>query len=225
MLDNITSIARRFIDDLWQMAKRHVVLTVVLSILCLVFAGFSFYIGFVQMTVFLGPVGLLAWWMLKRRARSGGAQAGAAEAIAISSRITIAAVLVFVLIQAVPYGRAHSNGDITGEPEWNSPRTRELVVRACYGCHSNEVEYPSYANVAPISWSVQSHVDEGRSAVNYSEFATDPRSARDSLRAVQTGFMPPAYYTRFGLHPEARLTDSEMQELIAGLEATPGLHK
>lgn len=225
MLEKIWSITRRFIDEPWRMAKRHVVLAAVLAILCLVYAGFCFYVGFIQMTVLLGPVGLLAWWMLRRRERRGGAQAGMAEAIAISSRIAIAAVLVFVVIQAVPYGRAHSNGDITGEPQWNSPRTRELVVRACYGCHSNEVEYPSYANVAPISWAVQSHVDEGRDAVNYSEFATDPRDARDSLRAVQTGFMPPAYYTRFGLHPEARLTDSEMQELIAGLEATPGLHR
>lgn len=207
------------------MAKRHVALTVVLSALCLVFAGFSFYIGFVQMVVLLGPVGLLAWWLLKRRARKGRAQEGTAEAIAVCSYIAIAAVVVFVGIQAIPYGRSHSNGKITGEPQWNSPRTRELVVRACYGCHSNEVEYPSYANVAPISWAVQSHVDEGRSAVNYSEFATSPRRARASLRAVQSGFMPPAYYTRFGRHPEARLTDAEMKELVAGLEATPGLHQ
>jgi hypothetical protein len=225
MLEKLTTSARHFIGELWQMAKRHVVLTWVLSLLCLIFAGFSFYIGFVQMTVLLGPVGAIAWWMLKRRERKGGTQAGTAEAIAVCSCIAIAAVVTFVGIQAIPYGRAHSNGTVTGEPQWDSPRTRELVVRACYGCHSNEVEYPSYANVAPISWAVQSHVDEGRGAVNFSEFATSPRRARASLRAVRSGFMAPAYYTRFGRHPEARLTDAEMQELIAGLEATPGLHQ
>lgn len=225
MFDTLQDRARSFIDDLWATAKRHVVLTSVLVFLCLLFAGFGFYIGFIQMSVLLGPVALLAWWMLKRRERKGGARGGMSEAIAVCSYIAIATVVVFVTIQAIPYGRSHSNGKITGEPQWNSPRTRELVVRACYGCHSNEVEYPSYANVAPISWAVQSHVDGGRSAVNFSEFATNPRRARSSLRAVQSGFMAPAYYTRFGRHPEARLTDAEMQELIAGLEATPGLHR
>lgn len=225
MFVTVMSAIRRFVSELRQMATRHVVLATVLTSLCLVFAGFSFYIGFVQMTVLLGPVALIAWWLLKRRERKGGAQNGMAEAIAVSAYVAVATVLVFVAIQAVPYGRSHSNGKITGEPQWNSPRTRELVVRACYGCHSNEVEYPSYANVAPISWAVQSHIDEGRDAVNFSEFATNPRGARASLRAVKSGFMPPAYYTRFGRHPEARLSDSEMQELIAGLEATPGLHQ
>ncbi len=34
--------------------------------------------------------------------------------------------------------------------------------------------------------------------------------------------MPPSYYTMFGMHPEAKLTDAEISELIAGLLATPG---
>jgi hypothetical protein len=33
--------------------------------------------------------------------------------------------------------------------------------------------------------------------------------------------MPPPYYTRFA-HPEARLSDAELQRLIDGLEATFG---
>ena len=35
--------------------------------------------------------------------------------------------------------------------------------------------------------------------------------------------MPPAYFTRFGLHPEADLSQAQMDELIAGLKATPGM--
>ena len=35
--------------------------------------------------------------------------------------------------------------------------------------------------------------------------------------------MPPAYFTRFGLNPEAALTDEERATLIAGLEKTPGM--
>jgi hypothetical protein len=34
--------------------------------------------------------------------------------------------------------------------------------------------------------------------------------------------MPPSFYTTFGRHPEAKLTQAEIAELIAGLKATPG---
>jgi hypothetical protein len=203
------------------MAKRHDILASVLVFLCLLFVGFSYYIGFVQMSVLLAPVALIAWWMIQRR----GPKTGSAEVLSVVSSIAIAFVAVFALIQAVPYGRSHSNGPVTGEPQWATPQTRELMVRACFGCHSNEVKYPSYANIAPISWAVQSHIDDGRGSVNYSEFSANSRRGRNTLRVIQSGFMPPSYYTRFGRHPEAKLTAEEMKTLIAGLEATPGLHR
>ena len=143
-----------------------------------------------------------------------------------STLVVSAAATVMVIglaIQAVPYGRSHAQGPVTGEPQWADAETRELMVRACFGCHSNQVEYPSYASVAPISWMVQSHIDEGREAVNYSEFATNPGDAEESFEVVKEGSMPPAYYTRFGLHPEARLTPEEMKTLLNGLQNTPGL--
>ena len=210
-----------FITDLLAMAKRHFLLTSVLVFLCLFFMGFSYYIGFVQMSVLLAPVALIAWWIIKKR----DPKTGRAEVLTVVSSIAIAVVAVFALIQAVPYGRSHTNGPVTGEPQWSSPQTRALMVRACFGCHSNEVKYPSYANVAPISWAVQNHIDEGRSAINYSEFDANSRRGRNTLRVIQNGFMPPSYYTRFGRHPEAKLTADEMKTLIAGLQTTPGLHR
>ena len=75
-------------------------------------------------------------------------------------------LLIALLIQAVPYGWSRSNPPVTAEPPWDSVRTRELTVRACFDCHSNEVDYPWYSRLAPISWAVQLHVDGGREAVN-----------------------------------------------------------
>ncbi|MEY3111206.1 MAG: hypothetical protein RIT23_337, partial [Actinomycetota bacterium] len=66
-------------------------------------------------------------------------------------------------------------------------------------------------------------VDEGRNRVNYSEIDKHPRAAHDTLRVIENGSMPPFYYTMFGRHPEAKLTASELQTLIAGIKATPGL--
>lgn len=135
----------------------------------------------------------------------------------------IAGCATFGVIQLIPIGRSHDNPAVTGEPEWSSPRTRELMVNACYGCHSNEVEWPWYSNVAPISWAITDHVEAGRDEVNYSEFATNPGNADETIEVIAEGSMPPAYYTRFGLHSPANLSDAEIAELIAGLRATPGL--
>jgi hypothetical protein len=70
---------------------------------------------------------------------------------------------------------------------------------------------------------VQSHIDEGRQKVNYSEFDQRQRGADETLEVIVEGSMPPFYYTMFGRHPEAKLTESELQTLIAGIKATPGL--
>jgi hypothetical protein len=74
----------------------------------------------------------------------------------------IGAVILLVGIQVIPYGRSHTNPPVTGEPAWDSPKTRELAVRACYDCHSNQTVWPWYSHIAPISWLVQQDVDEGR---------------------------------------------------------------
>jgi hypothetical protein len=207
-----------FLNNLWKMAKRHPFLTSVLVALCLLFIGFAFLVGFIQMAVLLAPIALIAWWMIQKR----NPQQGRAEALNIMSSVAIATVAIFAVIQAIPYGRNHTNPPVTGEPKWANPETRDLMVRACFGCHSNEVKYPSYANVAPISWAVQNHIDEGRSTVNYSEFSINSEGADDTIEVIQEGSMPPGFYTRFGRHPEARLTSAEIAILIAGLKATPG---
>jgi mono/diheme cytochrome c family protein len=137
--------------------------------------------------------------------------------------IALAGVLTFLIIQLVPYGRDHANPPGTGEPTWSSDATRALMVRACYQCHSSEVQYPAYASIAPTSWAVQRHIDEARGAINYSQFATDPGQADETIQVIRDGSMPPAYFTRFGINPGAKLTDAERDALIAGLEKTPGM--
>src|SRR6056297_3230811 len=85
--------------------------------------------------------------------------------------IGLAAVAaVFLVIQLIPYGRSHTNPPIVLEPDWDSPRTRELAERACFDCHSNETEWPWYSNIAPVSWLVQHDVDEGRHELNFSDW-------------------------------------------------------
>jgi hypothetical protein len=128
-------------------------------------------------------------------------------------------VALVVVIQAVPYGRDHTNPPARAEPKWDSPRTRALAVDACFACHSNQTHWPWYSSVAPVSWLTQHDVEEGRSALNFSEWDR-PQEAGEASEAVREGGMPPLQFKL--LHPEARLSDTEKQQLIRGLQATFG---
>ena len=205
--------------ELIAVIRRHPVLAGILAVLAIVFELFGVFIGFAPIGVLLIPITVIALFLVRRRTRTH-TDTGRSEAIAAAFYFSLSTVAVLALIQAIPYGRAHSNPPVTGEPKWDSPRTRELTVRACYGCHSNEVDYPSYASVAPVSWMVQRHVEEGRGELNFSTFDVSTHGADDAVETILEGSMPPSYYTRFGLHSEAKLTDAEIQELVAGLRAT-----
>lgn len=123
-------------------------------------------------------------------------------------------------VQLVPYGRDHSNPPVTGEPQWDSPRTAELAQRACYDCHSNKTVWPWYSHIAPLSWMVQSHVDEARGKLNFTEMDKPQKDADEAADAVREGWMPPQYYVQ--LHSSARLSAAELSDLARGLEATLG---
>jgi hypothetical protein len=161
---------------------------------------------------------LLHRWRARRR---GGSTS--ASVLTVFAETSVVAAVLLVLIQALPFGRMPSNPPVTGEPTWDSPETRALAVRACYDCHSNETEQPWYSNVAPISWALSDHVESGRGKLNFSEFDRPQEEAREAAETTESGGMPPDYYTRFGLHSAADLSDAEVAQLVAGFRATPGL--
>lgn len=132
----------------------------------------------------------------------------------------VAGVVVLLAIQAVPYGRRHTNPPVRQEPRWDSPRTRGLVVRACYDCHSNQTVWPWYASIAPVSWLVQQDVDDGRRKLNYSEWDRPQKEARKAADKVVAWNMPPLYYAAF--HPKSWMVGAERADLIRGLATTFG---
>ena len=132
--------------------------------------------------------------------------------------VVIGLIVGGILIQFLPYGHDHTNPPVTAEPQWNSQQTRDLVVRACYDCHSNQSSWPWYSNIAPISWLIQHDVQQGRARLNFSQWGTSGRGAGDAAEQVQRGTMPQSYYVL--LHPTANLTPAEKQALIQGLQAS-----
>ncbi len=98
-----------------------------------------------------------------------------------------------------------------------SPQIAALLQSACYDCHSDETRWPWYSHIAPVSWLVADDVTRGRERLNFSDWprALPERAAKRLERIseeVDDKEMPPAKYTL--LHPEARLTAGQRQQLI-----------
>lgn len=92
----------------------------------------------------------------------------------------------------------------------------ETLVKKCYDCHSNNTQYPWYIHIQPIGWWMASHISEGKSHLDFSEFKTYPaKRANHKLEEISEeiakGHMPIDSY--LWLHPEAKVTDDELQAI------------
>ncbi len=115
-------------------------------------------------------------------------------------------------IQFIPV--ALTNPPVSKELVWDSPQTQALARRACYDCHSNEVQWPWYARIAPASWLIAHDVKSARERLNFSAISEDDRVGL-LVKQITSGSMPPTDYR--ALHAPARLTPHEKNEYIAGL--------
>lgn len=134
--------------------------------------------------------------------------------VIVSLVVIVAAV--FVIIQLLPFGKGLTNPPVVREPAWDSPATRELAQSACFDCHSNETKWPWYSKVAPVSWLLEYDVTEGRSLYNFSEWQDGRILPEEFAFVINNNSMPPVQYRI--MHPEARLSTDQKQELIQGLE-------
>jgi hypothetical protein len=156
-------------------------------------------------------------------------------------RVLYGLIIVIALIQFVPV--QHTNPPAPDPVVFADPQAAAIARRACYDCHSNQTVWPWYANVAPVSWYVVHHVDEGREAYNFSDVAGtlanshqhhhDGEDAHEPITVatliehasehITEGDMPPAYYTL--MHNDAVLSEADKATLIAGITQALNDHK
>lgn len=96
------------------------------------------------------------------------------------------------------------------------PQVAAILDRSCQDCHSNTTRWPWYSNVAPVSWFVIDHVNQGRSHLNISEWGSlDNRKAGKKLEEmceeVEDGAMPLQSYTN--IHWSAKLSPEDIKTL------------
>ena len=123
------------------------------------------------------------------------------------------ALLVLAALQFVPVERENPpvRGDFDGPPA-----VHEILQRSCYDCHSNEVRWPWYSRVAPISFLVARDVREARAELNFSDWRTYDTARRaklgaDIIEEIEKRKMPLPLYVI--VHGDAKLSGSELQTL------------
>ena len=141
--------------------------------------------------------------------------------------IKIVAILIIVLvigIQAIRPARTNPPVDESQTINAHTQMTSEfasILDRSCRDCHSNKTIWPWYTNVAPVSWWLSNHVNDGRRSLNMSEWGKLPtdRQERKLLQIcdeVQDGNMPLSSYTP--VHPAAKLSEQDKKILCSWTE-------
>ena len=98
-----------------------------------------------------------------------------------------------------------------------------MLRSACYDCHSHETSYPWYSNLAPVSWWLKNHVNEGREHLNFSVWADYNAKKADHkleecFEEVAKEGMPLKSYPL--THPEARLSEEQRAKLVTWFKQT-----
>lgn len=129
-------------------------------------------------------------------------------------RALIICFAIFLLMQFIRPQKVEYSEDETYEIVL-PPDIKEIFVRACYDCHSNKIDYPWYSYVAPFSWVVTNHTNEGTRALNFSNwekynYVQKNEKLKAIYRTVYSSMPLPAYTL---LHKDAELTKQE-RELI-----------
>ncbi|MBU2995222.1 heme-binding domain-containing protein [Cellulophaga baltica] len=136
-------------------------------------------------------------------------------------KILLLLVVIFIILQFFRPEKNNSN-DITYDisTKYEIPEeVNNLLKVSCNDCHSNKTEYPWYANIQPVGWWLNDHIEDGKRHLNFSEFtkksiAVQNHKLEETIEMVEKKYMPIDDYTKFGLHEEANLTDEERNEII-----------
>jgi len=135
--------------------------------------------------------------------------------------ILLILLALFVIIQFIPSGMPENNSTNNSNfiAENNIPTdVAKLLKSSCYDCHSQQVNFPWYSYVAPISWQVATDINTGREHLDFCNW--DNLSKREKIKMlgkisdeVSIGEMPMRIYKV--MHPEANFSKEQRDLLIS----------
>ena len=98
-----------------------------------------------------------------------------------------------------------------------SEEVKQIIKTSCADCHSNETMYPWYSEIAPISWYLAQHVNEGKEHLNFSEWTTYNKNQQSHIQkdleeVLESYEMPLKSYLI--MHEEAKLSKEQNETLL-----------
>ena len=135
-------------------------------------------------------------------------------------RILLIIIIILIAIQFIRPAKNQSNDALTSDIShvYTVPQNVSVILKkACNDCHTNNTVYPWYAQIQPVGWWLNHHIEEGKDELNFNEFGAYavPRQyhkLEEVVEQVKEGEMPIWSYTL--IHTNAKLTDEEKQTLI-----------
>lgn len=130
-------------------------------------------------------------------------------------KILLYGIIIFLSFQFIQIDKG--NPSVNKKIDYNqitqtTPEIQKILKKACYDCHSNEVNYPWYSSIAPISWFIKEHVNQGKEYVNFSEYGKYNRYQKEHInsslyRVIENKTMPLNSY--LWMHKEANLSEKD----------------
>ena len=98
-----------------------------------------------------------------------------------------------------------------------SSEVESVLKTSCFDCHSNHTSYPFYAQVAPISFWINHHVEEGKEHLNFSDWNNYSIKKKlhkldEIIEEIDEHEMPLGSYTL--IHRDAKLKEESSKLLI-----------
>jgi hypothetical protein len=141
--------------------------------------------------------------------------------ISMKKKIILTLVAVIIIIQFIRPAK-NKSADISGNDISRhyavSANVDGILKRSCNDCHTNSTTYPWYTNIQPVGWWMQWHVNDGKSHLNFSEFATyapkrQHHKLEELVEMVRDGAMPLKSY--LWAHGNAKLSTQDTMTLIS----------
>ena len=145
--------------------------------------------------------------------------------MSLKKKIIYGLLGLIVIIQFIRIDKTNPeiNSDLDFIAISNPPEeVRGILKTSCYDCHSHETVYPWYSNVAPVSWWIKDHINDGRGHLNFSiwgeyEEKRIDHKLEEIVDEVKATEMPLKSYLI--AHSESRLSDQQRENLVVWVES------
>lgn len=133
--------------------------------------------------------------------------------------ILLILLVVFAVIQFIPPGIPENETENAGSFAYSELSTEPILKQfrvSCFDCHSHQTDFPWYSRIAPVSWWLGSHIEEGISHLNFSTWNEYSKRELlglidDIVETTEKGEMPLRSYLI--VHRDARLSTENISAI------------